>query len=148
MTSYFFPTRGGIRATISGLDIGVWVEDIGLGPQLHVGYGSPNNADPASGWVSVAIIDGWQDEPTMAAAIAAAGGMGTYLQGKGPTIQGVLQTYFAAGPLPIETNATPATIDDMNNVLAEYFDILAPGIGQSAPQFVIDYNKPNPPPED
>lgn len=140
MSNWIFPLQGGVRKTINGRDIGLFVADAGIGPSSVVGYSAPNDSNPGGGWIVVVTLDVWQDVFSLQHDIATNyGGMGAYWVKKLPQIQAILDLYFGPQATPPETNTTPATIADMNTVLVEFFD-LVPRPGQS-PQFTVNYAK-------
>lgn len=120
MSNYAFPTKGALRFQYGPWSIGLWLnEDIGIGSPFILGYD-----DVGTGWLAVAIIDGPYDAGTWQQIITAAGGMGNYAVSKMPQIKALLKEHFDTNPpLPVETNATPFTVQDFNNVWAEYFTI-------------------------
>lgn len=134
MSSYSFPTGGGgLRLKYGFWDIGLWMQDdFGAGPMFVLGYD-----DPGAGWTMVGPpIDGPYDQALWEQIMRNSGGMGNYAFAKLPIIQAALHKFFDTKPvLPVETNATPFTVSDFNDVWAEYFDMVAP-IGQTYPMIV------------
>ncbi len=134
--SHEFPAVGGVQFDYGPWHIGLWMEDTGIGDGLFVG-----NYIVGLGWESLGPpIAGPYTADEWIARCQQAGGMGNIIVGLFPKINLVLATYYNTHPaLPVETNATPYTQQDFNDVLFEYIGLHIDGTNTAPTAYVHPY---------